>query len=69
MSGAAKVKIGLYVPREMLRLIDDQLGRGEIDETLGRSEWIREACRRRLYATASSDEARAAICRPPERME
>jgi Arc/MetJ-type ribon-helix-helix transcriptional regulator len=41
----------MYFHRQMLASIDEAiraLPQGEYDEELSRSEWIREACRRRL---------------------
>lgn len=54
-SGAAKIRISLYMPCELLRLIEERLPTGALDESQGRSEWIRDACRRRLQAELKPD--------------
>jgi metal-responsive CopG/Arc/MetJ family transcriptional regulator len=54
MSGRTMQRISLYFPRELLKLIDGRLPTGELDETQGRSEWIREACRQRILTDAQT---------------
>lgn len=52
MSGKAQIRIGLYMPRELMQIIDRRLPTDALSETHSRSEWIREACRQRLQAEA-----------------
>lgn len=54
MSGKSQIRISLYIPRELLRLIDGCLPTDGITEPIGRSAWIRDACRQRLHAEAQA---------------